>query len=364
MFVLTTETDRNIERIVVRSAERSPVNVTLTLPKDDMHPSPVEPDVDDDIISISDDEIPDEREDHDDRGMSDKLDLPTNEDNSAETNLQYKRTVQPTRNMNGPPAYTLLSLRRRQRFRHQRPRCGYTVRSDPMRPNTALMHTCAMHCQDLPTAKPVSIMDTPDYRKLVQTLTAKNQAQAKYVVGLDMISEADDNDAPTWTPESVTQHKVIMNPQKRLMVCVTWKYRSPSCINGNALQLQAPLVLVRYVRDNHLQDEPEFAWTKGIELRDDQSVRHAHAATADGPKYKLGEMVPQNTRHAINIDRTDGNTAWQDAIDTELKQINEYKTFRQPNPGEALTNFQRIPHHLVFDVMFDLQKKARLVTGG
>jgi hypothetical protein len=66
----------------------------------------------------------------------------------------------------------------------------------------------------------------------------------------------------------------------------------------------------------------------------------------------------------MNIDRTNGNTAWQDAIDTELKQINEYKTFRQPNPGEALTDFQRIPYHLVFDVKFDLRKKARLVAGG
>jgi hypothetical protein len=40
-------------------------------------------------------------------------------------------------------------------------------------------------------------------------LTARKQAQAKDIVGLDMISEADVGDAPTWTPESVTSHKVI-----------------------------------------------------------------------------------------------------------------------------------------------------------
>jgi hypothetical protein len=60
------------------------------------------------------------------------------------------------------------------------------------------MHTCSTHFPDLPNAKPVSVTDTTEYRKLVQTLTAKKQAQAKYVVGLDMISEADDDDAPTW----------------------------------------------------------------------------------------------------------------------------------------------------------------------
>jgi hypothetical protein len=84
-----------------------------------------------------------------------------------------------------------------------------------------------------------------------------------------MISESEYDDAPTWIPESVTRHKVIMKPRKRRMVRVTWKYHPPSWIDGNVLKLQAPLLLVKYVRANHLQEDPEFAWTKGIELRDD-----------------------------------------------------------------------------------------------
>jgi hypothetical protein len=100
-----------------------------------------------------------------------------------------------------------------------------------------------------------------------------------------------------------------MKPRKLLMVRVTWKYHPPSWIDGNALQLQIPLLLAKYVRSNHLQEEPEFAWTKGIELHNDHNVRHANAANADGPKYKFGELVPQNARHAMNIDHNNGNTA-------------------------------------------------------
>jgi hypothetical protein len=107
-----------------------------------------------------------------------------------------------------------------------------------------------------------------------------------------------------------------------------------------------------------------FFWMKGIELSDANDVRHANATTVDGPKYKFGELVPQNARHELNIERSNGNTAWQDAIDTELKQIDKYKTFRQSEPGEALTDFQRIPYNLGFNVKFDLQKKTRLVAGG
>jgi Reverse transcriptase (RNA-dependent DNA polymerase) len=47
-----------------------------------------------------------------------------------------------------------------------------------------------------------------------------------------------------------------------------------------------------------------------------------------------------------------------------LKQINYYQTFRQPNPGESLEAFRKIPYHLVFDVKLYLRKKARLVAGG
>jgi Reverse transcriptase (RNA-dependent DNA polymerase) len=93
-------------------------------------------------------------------------------------------------------------------------------------------------------------------------------------------------------------------------------------------------------------------------------VRRSNAATNDVPKYKFGELVPQNSRHAMHIDRANGNTAWQDAIDTELKQINDYQKFQEPNPGELLESFQKIPYHLVFDVKFDLRKKEQLVAGG
>jgi hypothetical protein len=51
-------------------------------------------------------------------------------------------------------------------------------------------------------------------------------------------------------------------------------------------------------------------------------------------------------------------------MDTELKQINEYETFRLADKGEDLSDYQCIPYHIVFDVRFDLRCKARLVAGG
>ena len=48
-----------------------------------------------------------------------------------------------------------------------------------------------------------------------------------------------------------------------------------------------------------------------------------------------------------------------------MKQLNEYETFRELKPGETLSpEYQKIPYHIVFDVKFDLRRKARLVAGG
>ena len=86
-----------------------------------------------------------------------------------------------------------------------------------------------------------------------------------------------------------------------------------------------------------------------------------------GPKYKYGFEVPRDYRHALRLDEINKNTKWQDAIGTELQQIDDYDTFKdighksiaKPPPGH-----KRIRVHLVFDVKHDGRHKARLVADG
>jgi hypothetical protein len=88
------------------------------------------------------------------------------------------------------------------------------------------------------------------------------------------------------------------------------------------------------------------------------------ALDGNNPKYKFGVQVPRSVTHAYYLDKINGNSEWRDAIATELKQISDYKTFRMLKHSESLAEFQKIPYHVVFDVKFDLRKKARLVAGG
>ncbi len=74
--------------------------------------------------------------------------------------------------------------------------------------------------------------------------------------------------------------------------------------------------------------------------------------------------VPRSVKHALHLDHLAGDHLWQDAINKELDQINEYETFCDLHGTPIPPEYQCIPYHLVFDVKFDLRRKARLVAGG
>ena len=45
------------------------------------------------------------------------------------------------------------------------------------------------------------------------------------------------------------------------------------------------------------------------------------------PKYMFGFEVPRNYAHALELDKRNGNTRWQDCTNLELEQLHEYVTF-------------------------------------
>ena len=71
------------------------------------------------------------------------------------------------------------------------------------------------------------------------------------------------------------------------------------------------------------------------------------------PRSSLaGIEVPRGYKDALRLDEQNGNTLWQDAIKTELDQINSYGTFMD-NGKKVPKDYKRIPVHFVFDVKFD-----------
>jgi hypothetical protein len=54
----------------------------------------------------------------------------------------------------------------------------------------------------------------------------------------------------------------------------------------------------------------------------------AHITKVNGVKYMFGVEVPNGVKHALLLDKANGNNKWCESIDKELLQLNQYKTFQ------------------------------------
>jgi len=126
-----------------------------------------------------------------------------------------------------------------------------------------------------------------------------------------------------------------------------------------------------YARDNGLLNEPgwKLPGLKKMVKTQKKVLRLANKAKLHSfcskPVYMYGFQVPRNHFEAMELDHMNGNTMWRDAEITELKQIDEYKSFIDKgvgfNPG---SDFKKIRVHMVYAVKHDGHHKARLVAGG
>ncbi len=125
--------------------------------------------------------------------------------------------------------------------------------------------------------------------------------------------------------------------------------------------------MVDYASTCKLQTHPDWKWTKCYldKPKDLMSLCKTYTTKLQqAPKFQFGIEVPCSLKHAFELDAQNGDTYWQDAIQTELDQINSYKTFRKVSRHDNMRQYTRIPYHFVFAVKFDLRRKARMVAGG
>jgi hypothetical protein len=82
-------------------------------------------------------------------------------------------------------------------------------------------------------------------------------------------------------------------------------------------------------------------------------------------QFKYGLEVPKNVKHALELDRTNGDLYWADAIKKEVQALTDLDCFEFKERDFKLDqSYQRTTLHIVFDVKQDLRRKARLVAGG
>ena len=172
----------------------------------------------------------------------------------------------------------------------------------------------------------------------------------------------------TWKASKILDSKLRRTKKgHQTYLRVLWKQGNSTWISLKSLRLHDPYACVLFATEKKLVNSPEWEWVK--DFIDDTAcytrMLHAMKTTKSfGPKYKFGVQVPRSVKHALDLDKKNGNNLWKEAILKELKQLDDFKVFRSFDDNDNIEEFQKLPYHMVFDVKFDLRRKARLVVGG
>ena len=146
---------------------------------------------------------------------------------------------------------------------------------------------------------------------------------------------------------------------------VRWKDGSTDWIKLKDLKDAYPVPLADYAVANDIQSEPAFIWWVPHTLRKRVSIISKVKSKYWQRTHKYGIKVPKSVKEARQIDKENGNTLWQDAINLEMKN-NRHGFEEYQGRIEDLVGYEEITAHMIFDVKLseNLRRKARFVADG
>ena len=152
-----------------------------------------------------------------------------------------------------------------------------------------------------------------------------------------------DDESHLWHIRRVLKHKI---KNGKLSCKVLWSDMTTTWENVYALFHHVPQALYDYSKDNKLSNKK--AWNHlekcyEASLNFDSMAKAFKTSQIKGPKFKFGVEVPRSVNHALQLDKKNGNTLWEDAIKTELKMLEKYNTFRLRTEGESLEEYLKFP---------------------
>jgi hypothetical protein len=144
---------------------------------------------------------------------------------------------------------------------------------------------------------------------------------------------------------------------------VVWRDGSDQWIPLKDLKESNPLDVADYAKANRIDDEAAFKWWVPFTLRKRDRIIASVNARVRKTTHKYGIEVPTSIKHALEIDKKNGNHFWRDAIDKEMKNVSIAFEILEENqhlpPG-----YTRASAHIIFDVKMDFTRKARWVLDG
>ena len=115
----------------------------------------------------------------------------------------------------------------------------------------------------------------------------------------------------TWKDSKILSSKLRRTKKgHRTYLQVLWRQGNTTWISLKSLRLHDPYTCVLFATEKGLINSPEWAWVK--DFIDDTTcytkMLHAMKTTKSfGPKYKFKIQVPRSVKHALELDKRNGN---------------------------------------------------------
>ena len=189
--------------------------------------------------------------------------------------------------------------------------------------------------------------------------------------------EANEGEDKVWSFRRILAHQGPLSrndpnyKNSKYNVRVEWETGEITDEPLNVMITDAPIPLAQYALKNKLLEREGWRSLKRIARREKKLKRMANQARLRSfrtePKYMYGFQVPRDYKEALELDKRNGNTKWEDSTKLEMEQLFDYNTFRDIglySETKIPTGFKRIRVHLVFAVKHDGRHKSRLVADG
>jgi hypothetical protein len=187
--------------------------------------------------------------------------------------------------------------------------------------------------------------------------------------------ERDSEDGVVWKYKRITSHEGPLarhHPNckgAKFNVMVEWESGEITADPLSVVAADDPVSCAIYARDNDLLEMEGWKRFKGIARRQKKLFRMVNQAKLRSfrmvPRFKYGIEIPRDYKHALDMDRRDGQTKWATATALEMEQLDDYDAFVDKGKDcQAPTGFKKIRVHLICDAKHDGRYKARCVADG
>ena len=161
------------------------------------------------------------------------------------------------------------------------------------------------------------------------------------------------------TPSGTRRPKITT---KGWFLLVKWKDGTTTWVPLKDLKESNPVQVAEYAVANKLVSEPAFAWWVRTVLRKRDRILSKVKSKYWRRTHKFGVKLPHSVAEAYAIDEQTGTDFWRKAIEKEMR--NNMPAFEFRDDDKVPVGYNKIHGHMVFDIRFDLTRKARYVANG